>query len=83
MVELTYTEADFDRLSWHDCHIWGLAFQAGDPDEDDWTSDLVLDIDFVAEWICGLDGLAQFPVAPATTTSGLALVALLASQNVA
>ena len=50
---MIYTEADFDCLSWHDCHIWGIELRAGDPDDGDWTSDLVLDIDFIVEWICG------------------------------
>ncbi len=61
-----YTDADFQRLSWHDCHIWGLELRVGDPDEDDWTSDLALDIDFIVEWICGVGGGGQFRVAPAT-----------------
>lgn len=56
---------DFENLSWHDCHIWGLDFRSGDPGEDDWTSDLALDIDFIVEWICGVGGGGQFRVAPA------------------
>ena len=28
---MIYTEADFDRLSWHDCHIWGIELRAGLP----------------------------------------------------
>lgn len=60
------THSDFDDLSWHDCHIWGVELRPGDPDEGDWTSDLALDIDFIAEWICGVDGGVQFRVAPAT-----------------
>jgi hypothetical protein len=63
---MTYTEADFDRLSWHDCHIWAIELRAGDPDEGDWTSDLALDIDFIVEWICGVPGKGQFRVAPTT-----------------
>jgi hypothetical protein len=59
------TEADFDQLSWHDCHIWGVELRAGDADEGDWTSDLALDIDFIVEWLCGVAGGAQFRVAPA------------------
>lgn len=62
----TYTEAEFDQLSWHDCHIWGIELRAGDPAEEDWTSDLALDIDFIVEWLCGVSGGAQFRVAPAT-----------------
>jgi hypothetical protein len=62
------TDAQFDRVSWHDCHIWSIEVRAGDPDQDDWTSELAFDIDFIAEWICGVDATAQFRVAPATLT---------------
>jgi hypothetical protein len=41
----TFTEADFDRLSWHDCQIWAVELRVGDPGTEDWTSDLALDID--------------------------------------
>ncbi len=61
-----YTEADFDGLSWHDCHIHALAFRVGDVDADDCTSDFVLDIDFIVERLCGVDSGTQFRVAPAT-----------------
>lgn len=63
---MVYTEADFDRLSWHDCHMWGVELHAGEPAEGDWTSDLELDIDFIVEWICRAGGGGQFRVAPAT-----------------
>jgi len=64
---MSYTEADFDRLSWHDCHVWAVELRPGDPDAGDWTSDLALDIDFIVEWICGREGeRAQFRVAPAS-----------------
>ena len=61
-----YTEADFEKLSWHDCHIWRVELRPGDPDEGDWTSDLALDIDFIVDWTCGVGGGGQFRVAPAT-----------------
>jgi hypothetical protein len=63
---MIHTEADFDHLSWHDCSIWAVDLRAGNPDEGDWTSDLALDIDFIVEWICGVDGTGQFQVAPAS-----------------
>jgi hypothetical protein len=63
---MIYTEADFDHLSWHDCSIWAFELRAGNPDNGDWTSDLVLDIDFIVEWICSVDGGGQFRVAPAS-----------------
>jgi hypothetical protein len=59
------TDADFDTLSWHDCHVWGLALRPGDPDTGDWRSDLILDIDYILEWLCGVDGVTRFRVAPA------------------
>ena len=61
-----YTESDFDQLSWHDCHIWGFELCAGDANEGDWTSDLILEIDFIVKWLCGAMGGGQFRVAPAT-----------------
>ncbi len=66
MIRLVHTDADFEALSWHDCHIWRLDFVCGDPEVGDWTSDLVLGIDFIAEWLCGVDRSASFRIAPAT-----------------
>lgn len=64
----TGTEADFERLSWHDCTIWGLEVHPPDPDAGDWTCDLALDIDFIVDWLCGVgnSGPFRFRVAPAT-----------------
>ena len=65
-MEQQFTETDFEHLSWHDCHIWGVNLRVGDPEDDDWTSDFVLDIDFIVDWLCGVSHNAQFRVAPAT-----------------
>jgi hypothetical protein len=54
--------------SWHDCHVWRFAVVSGDPAADDWRSELILDLDFIAEWLCGVDQRAQFRVVPATLT---------------
>jgi hypothetical protein len=62
----SHTEADFERLSWHDCPIRSIELRVGDPDAGDWTSDLALDIDYLAEWLCQVGGGGQFRVAPAT-----------------
>ncbi|WP_153045167.1 hypothetical protein [Sinorhizobium americanum] len=53
---------------WHDNLIYGISFKIGDPEKQDWRSDLVLDIDFIAEWLCGASGEFRFRVAPATLT---------------
>jgi hypothetical protein len=65
-MAVVHTEADFERLSWHDCHIWRIDLVVGDPDDGDWTSELLLGLDFIVEWLCGTDGRATFMVAPAT-----------------
>ena len=61
----THSDADFGALSWHDCHVWGLELRVGSADEDDWTSDLVLRLDYIVEWIFGVGSGAEFRVAPA------------------
>jgi hypothetical protein len=65
-VTTKYSDADFEHLSWHDCHLWAVRFDVGDPDEDDWTSDLILDLDFIVEWTRPSPDAFAFRVAPAT-----------------
>jgi hypothetical protein len=59
------TEADFDRVSWHDNPIYGFSI---DNDVSQWKSDLVFDIDYIIEWLCGVGAPAQFRIAAATLT---------------
>ena len=65
---MTYTDADFDQLSWHDNYIYGFHILIGDFEHGDWRSDWVVDIDYILEWVCGTDQRCQFRVAPATLT---------------
>lgn len=58
------TETDFERLSWHDCHIWRIEFDVGDSDAGDWTSDLVIGLDYIVEWLCDR-ATCRFKIAPA------------------
>ncbi len=67
MIPRSYTDAEFAQLSFHDCSIWGIQIRSGDPDEEDWTNQLVLDIDFITEWGGSCNAL-EFHVAPATLT---------------
>lgn len=62
MEQTTYTEADFENISWHDNAVYGFYI---DRDEE-WKSDLVFDIDFITDWLCGTDKTCQFMIAPAT-----------------
>jgi len=57
-----------DDLSWrwHDNLIHGLKLNIGDPEKQEWHSDLVFDIDFIVEWLCEPSGACRFRVAPAT-----------------
>lgn len=55
-----YTEADFELMSWHDCHIHAFSFN--DDDE------LLLDIDYMFEWVHPKKGSKyyKFWIAPCT-----------------
>jgi hypothetical protein len=59
-----HDSTDFDAWYWHDSTVHGIRFVVGDSSQDDWTSDLVLDIDFIVEWVKTCP--PQFRVAPAT-----------------
>jgi len=65
-MPVVWTEADFESLSWHDCHLWRIDLVTGETDQDDWTSELVLGLDFIVEWLCAVGGETRFKVAPAT-----------------
>ena len=60
-----FSEPDFDRLSWHVNPIYGFFI---DNDVTQWKSDLVFDIDFIVEWLCGVGSKTQFKIAAATLT---------------
>jgi hypothetical protein len=62
------TEADFERLSWHDDTLYGLRIEVGDVARGDWRAELVLDLDHIVEWLCEEGGRVSFRVAPATLT---------------
>ena len=46
----------FDSFDWHDNAVYGMRLEVGDPDRGMWHSRLILDIDYILEWICGTDG---------------------------
>jgi hypothetical protein len=60
-----FSDEQFDTLSWHDNHIHGLAIREGEHGE----GELVLDIDFILEWLCdSATRRCDFRLAPATLT---------------
>ena len=64
-METEETATDELAWRWHDNVIYGLSFELGEPAEGDWRSDLLLDIDFIEEWLCGSPNEVRFRVAPA------------------
>jgi len=60
----TWTNADFEQLSWHDCCVYGLRIVEGEHG----TGGLELDLDYLVEWVCHTDRRYEFRVAPATLT---------------
>lgn len=67
-METNEQAADELTWRWHDNVIYGLRFDIGEPEEGDWQSNLIFDIDFIVEWQCGASGECQFRVAPALLT---------------
>lgn len=59
------TNADFDRLSWHDNVVYGFRTALPAPDVGDWRCDLILDIDHIVAWLCEDPQNVRFLVAPA------------------
>jgi hypothetical protein len=60
--------SDAESCTWHDDTFYGLRLDIGDPQRNDWRSDLRLDIDHIVDWVRGSDGGCRFRVAPATLT---------------
>lgn len=56
-----WTDADFELLSWHDCTIHSV----GIDQDGEYQSDLLIDLDFLLEWLTASDGTFQFRVSPA------------------
>ena len=61
MNELRWTHDQFEEMSWHDNHVHALRIVAGDQG----AGELVLDIDYIAEWLRNGDAF-QFRLVPAT-----------------
>ena len=57
----SWTDADCEAMGWHDCTIHGLRFEQ----DGEYQCDLVLDLDYITEWIETPDGSYEFRVAPA------------------
>ena len=56
-----WTDADFEVMGWHDCHIHSIGFQPGA-----WT--LLIDLDYIFKWVepQSPDEYFKFWIAPAT-----------------
>lgn len=59
----SWTEADFEQMSWHDNHVHALQVESGG---EHGTGTLTLDLDYIAEWLPPVDGFFRFRLAPAT-----------------
>ena len=63
MAEIEIDSSAFDRISLHDVRVYALLFQRQEQ-----QGNLILDIDYIAEWPCKEDAERSFLVAPATLT---------------
>jgi len=60
-VATVWTEEDFAELSWHDNAVHAIRIVEGIHG----SGEFILDLDYIVEWICGLDQKFQFRIAPA------------------
>ena len=61
MDEYLWTEKDFDEMGWHDNHVHGLQINEGEYG----AGQLVLEIDYILEWINADEGKYKFRILPA------------------
>jgi len=59
----TYTNEDFENMSWHDNSVYGISWEM--EFKSTHISDLILDIDYICEWVCGPEKSCGFKVSPA------------------
>jgi hypothetical protein len=58
-IDGMFTKDDFEKISWHDNAIHGFHILEGEP-----SGELVLDIDFITEWLAPVQGAYSFQIAP-------------------
>ncbi len=61
----SWTEKEFDQLSWHDNHVHGISLREGEGELG--SGELILDLDFILEWKQYKSGF-KFRIAPAWLT---------------
>ena len=60
MAEYLWTEKDFEQMGWHDNHVHGLQIIEGEYG----AGQLILDIDYILEWINADEGKCRFRILP-------------------
>lgn len=53
---------DSENISWHDNSLYGISWKV---EFESGVSDLILDIDYICDWICNKDKTCRFKVSPA------------------
>jgi hypothetical protein len=61
--EQRWTDQQFEEMSWHDNHVHALRIVEGKHG----SGELILDLDYILEWINGADGF-QFRIVPVCLT---------------
>lgn len=64
MTEYAWSTAQFGEMSWHDNHVHGLRVVQGDYG----PGRLILDLDYILEWLPCDDGRMRFRILPAYLT---------------
>ena len=59
-----WTQQQFDEMSWHDNHVHAIRVEEGEHG----AGKLILDIDYILEWVNDAGGKIKFSILPATLT---------------
>jgi hypothetical protein len=62
--DLFWTHDHFAQMSWHDNHVHALRIVSGEYG----TGQLILDLDYILEWVKDSEGGCRFLIVPATLT---------------
>lgn len=64
MPDIVWTHKQFEEMSWHDNHVHAVRIVEGDHG----SGKLVLDLDYILEWIKNAEGRFRFRILPVTLT---------------
>lgn len=64
LTSFVWTQHQFDEMSWHDNHVHAIRIEEGEQG----AGKLILDLDYILEWLNDAGGNYRFSILPVTLT---------------